>query len=163
MVAIADGDTLTVLDGAKTQTKIRLEGIDSPETGQAFGSFARKAIADKVFRGKVCLQRSLWRCTFGRHRSVFREGRRLSFRPFFVDGLDRPERQRAWLGLRNGQWRRSTCAKNRRWRLPTAGGTVRRSEMYGAGAGRVGGQGQIRPHPRPDLSWRALDQPGTGR
>jgi endonuclease YncB( thermonuclease family) len=30
VVAIADGDTLTVLDGANVQQKIRLAGIDAP-------------------------------------------------------------------------------------------------------------------------------------
>src|SRR5262249_32635620 len=38
VVAIADGDTLTVLDANRQQHKIRLEGIDSPESGQDFGS-----------------------------------------------------------------------------------------------------------------------------
>jgi micrococcal nuclease len=31
MVGIADGDTLTVLDGANVQHKVRLYGIDAPE------------------------------------------------------------------------------------------------------------------------------------
>ncbi len=58
VVAIADGDTLTVLDAAKTQHKIRLEGIDTPESNQAFGSVARKSLADKVFRESVHVE---WR------------------------------------------------------------------------------------------------------
>lgn len=37
VVKIADGDTLTVLDDAKRQHKIRLAGIDAPERRQAFG------------------------------------------------------------------------------------------------------------------------------
>jgi endonuclease YncB( thermonuclease family) len=49
VVAIADGDTLTVVDGANTQHKIRLAGIDAPEKKQAFGTKAREALADKVF------------------------------------------------------------------------------------------------------------------
>jgi endonuclease YncB( thermonuclease family) len=35
VVNIADGDTITVLDSQKVQHKIRLEGIDAPESGQA--------------------------------------------------------------------------------------------------------------------------------
>jgi endonuclease YncB( thermonuclease family) len=48
VVKIADGDTITVLLD-KTQHKIRLEGIDAPEKGQAYGTKARQALADKVF------------------------------------------------------------------------------------------------------------------
>ena len=53
VVAIADGDTLTVLDETKTQHKIRLAGIDAPEKGQAFGTKAREALGDKVFQQTV--------------------------------------------------------------------------------------------------------------
>lgn len=41
VVAIADGDTLTVLDGQNQQHKIRLNGIDAPESGQEFGGIAQ--------------------------------------------------------------------------------------------------------------------------
>lgn len=51
VVRVADGDTITVLDAAKTQHKIRLNGIDAPEKKQAFGNVARKhlslLVADK--------------------------------------------------------------------------------------------------------------------
>ncbi len=53
VVSDHDGDTLTVLDAAKTQHKIRLHGIDAPETKQAFGNVARKALADLVFGNEV--------------------------------------------------------------------------------------------------------------
>jgi endonuclease YncB( thermonuclease family) len=49
VVTIADGDTLTVLDEAKGQHRIRLHGIDTPEKGQAFGTKARENLAAKVF------------------------------------------------------------------------------------------------------------------
>jgi len=52
VVDVADGDTLTILDASKTQHRIRLEGIDAPEWQQAFGTQARKALAEKV-RGKT--------------------------------------------------------------------------------------------------------------
>jgi endonuclease YncB( thermonuclease family) len=48
VVKIADGDTMTVLLD-KTQHKIRLEGIDAPEKGRAYGTKARQALADKIF------------------------------------------------------------------------------------------------------------------
>lgn len=53
VVAIADGDTLTVLDESKTQHRIRLAGIDAPEKGQAFGNKARVALGDMVFQQSV--------------------------------------------------------------------------------------------------------------
>jgi endonuclease YncB( thermonuclease family) len=49
VVAIADGDTLTVLDDAKVQHKIRLAGIDAPERKQAFGTKSREVLTAKVF------------------------------------------------------------------------------------------------------------------
>jgi endonuclease YncB( thermonuclease family) len=45
VVSIADGDTITILDSSKTQHKIRLYGIDTPEKGQAFGNSAKKYTA----------------------------------------------------------------------------------------------------------------------
>lgn len=56
VVAIADGDTLTILDDAKTQHKIRLAGIDAPEKGQAFGTKARENLAGRVFRKTVRIE-----------------------------------------------------------------------------------------------------------
>jgi endonuclease YncB( thermonuclease family) len=53
VVAIADGDTLTVLDSSNVQHKIRLHGIDAPERKQAFGTKAGEALASKVFGKNV--------------------------------------------------------------------------------------------------------------
>jgi endonuclease YncB( thermonuclease family) len=53
VTAIADGDTITVLDSNRVQHKIRLDGIDAPESGQPFGTQAKKAISDKVFGREV--------------------------------------------------------------------------------------------------------------
>jgi endonuclease YncB( thermonuclease family) len=49
VVRIADGDTLTILEGPNAQHRIRLFGIDAPAKGQAFGTKAQRALADKVF------------------------------------------------------------------------------------------------------------------
>lgn len=48
VVSIADGDTITVLDAEKVQHKIRLEGIDAPEKGQAFGTKAKEKMSELV-------------------------------------------------------------------------------------------------------------------
>lgn len=53
VVAIADGDTVTVLDSSQTQYKIRLAGIDAPERNQPFGNVSRKNLSDLVFQKQV--------------------------------------------------------------------------------------------------------------
>jgi endonuclease YncB( thermonuclease family) len=52
VVGIADGDTLTLLMD-KTQIKVRLEGIDTPERGQPFGRKTGQALAKKVIGSVV--------------------------------------------------------------------------------------------------------------
>lgn len=53
VVALADGDTLTVLDADHVQHKIRLAGIDTPERKQPFGQRAKQHLSDLVFGRKV--------------------------------------------------------------------------------------------------------------
>ena len=52
VVGVADGDTITVLEGT-TQYKIRLYGIDTPEKGQDFGNRAKQFTSSKVFGQQV--------------------------------------------------------------------------------------------------------------
>ena len=52
VIGIADGDTITVLQN-RTQYKIRLYGIDTPEKSQAFGNRAKRFISGLVYRKKV--------------------------------------------------------------------------------------------------------------
>jgi endonuclease YncB( thermonuclease family) len=49
VVAIADGDTITVLDVAHAQHKIRLNGIDAPEKTQPFANVSKSHLSDLVF------------------------------------------------------------------------------------------------------------------
>jgi endonuclease YncB( thermonuclease family) len=49
VVAIADGDTITILDSASTQHRIRLAGIDAPESHQAFGEQSRLSLSEMIF------------------------------------------------------------------------------------------------------------------
>lgn len=46
IVGISDGDTITVLDPSKTQHRIRVDGIDAPEKGQAFGQRSKESMSD---------------------------------------------------------------------------------------------------------------------
>lgn len=50
VVAIADGDTLTILDAQNQQHKIRLAGIDAPEKNQPFGQVSRQHLAKQCFQ-----------------------------------------------------------------------------------------------------------------
>src|SRR2546421_11777423 len=53
VVRIADGDTITVLDAMNTQHRIRLQGIDAPESHQAFGTQSKKNLSDLIFDQEV--------------------------------------------------------------------------------------------------------------
>jgi endonuclease YncB( thermonuclease family) len=57
VVGVADGDTLDVLTADKQKHRIRLAGIDAPESRQAFGKVAKKHLSDLVFAQDV---RVLW-------------------------------------------------------------------------------------------------------
>jgi micrococcal nuclease len=48
VVAISDGDTITVMRG-RIGEKVRLDGIDAPERKQDYGNRSRQFVASKVF------------------------------------------------------------------------------------------------------------------
>mgnify|MGYP000088299593 CR=1 FL=1 len=76
VVGIADGDTLTLLDATKTQHKIRLAGIDSPEKGQPFGQVCKKSLSDLAYDRAATVESS----------KLDRYGRVIG--KVFVDGQD---------------------------------------------------------------------------
>jgi len=49
VVGVTDGDTLTVIDAAKTEYKIRVAGIDAPEKAMPWGQKSKQALSDRVF------------------------------------------------------------------------------------------------------------------
>jgi endonuclease YncB( thermonuclease family) len=53
VVAVADGDTITVLDAAKTRHQIRLAAIDAPERGQPGGYRSKESLARLVYERRV--------------------------------------------------------------------------------------------------------------
>lgn len=55
VVGVIDGDTIDVLHNGKGD-RIRLNGIDCPEKGQAFGQKAKHATASLVFDKEVTIQ-----------------------------------------------------------------------------------------------------------
>lgn len=48
VIAVSDGDTITVLEG-KTQYRLRLNGIDAPESRQAWGRRSKEYLSRLVF------------------------------------------------------------------------------------------------------------------
>jgi endonuclease YncB( thermonuclease family) len=53
VVGVHDGDTLTVLVDGRQAVKVRLWGIDAPETGQAFGNAAKQNLSGLAFGKQV--------------------------------------------------------------------------------------------------------------
>ncbi len=56
VVRVSDGDTFVGLDSENRQVKVRLHGIDAPETRQPFGTVARKALADLIAEKTVSVE-----------------------------------------------------------------------------------------------------------
>jgi len=48
VVRVADGDTVSILDSSKTQHKVRLYGIDTPERDQPYGKAAKRVLSTLV-------------------------------------------------------------------------------------------------------------------
>lgn len=58
VIGVTDGDTIVVLTDENKQVKIRLEGIDCPETKQDFGTKAKQATVDMCFQKTVRVEQS---------------------------------------------------------------------------------------------------------
>ncbi len=65
VVAISDGDTLTVLNSLNQQIKIRLSEIDTPESSQPYGNRSKQHLADLVF-GKLVVVKTETKDRYGR-------------------------------------------------------------------------------------------------
>ena len=57
VIKVSDGDTISVLDSNNQKYKRRLQGIDAPETQQAFGETSRQSLASLVYDKEVII---LW-------------------------------------------------------------------------------------------------------
>jgi endonuclease YncB( thermonuclease family) len=47
-VRVSDGDTIVILSEGNVQHKIRLQGIDAPERGQAYGTKSKEHLSNLV-------------------------------------------------------------------------------------------------------------------
>ena len=86
VVSVHDGDTLRVLDAAGTQHKVRLQGIDAPETKQAFGTKARNRLADLTL-GKAVTVRVHGRDRYGRTLGTVEAAGQDANRQMVADGM----------------------------------------------------------------------------
>ena len=55
VVAVSDGDTVTVLNAERHQYQVRLAGIDAPEKAQAFGQASKISLSDQIFEREVAV------------------------------------------------------------------------------------------------------------
>jgi endonuclease YncB( thermonuclease family) len=53
VIKVSDGDTITVIDSNNQKHKIRLKGIDAPETKQAFGDISTQSLTELVYDKEV--------------------------------------------------------------------------------------------------------------
>lgn len=53
VIKISDGDTITVLDNNNQKHKIRLKGIDAPESQQTFGDLSTQSLSELVYDKEV--------------------------------------------------------------------------------------------------------------
>jgi endonuclease YncB( thermonuclease family) len=53
VIKVSDGDTITVLDINNQKHKIRLKGIDAPESQQAFGDISTQSLSELVYDKEV--------------------------------------------------------------------------------------------------------------
>jgi endonuclease YncB( thermonuclease family) len=85
IVGVTDGDTCTLLVGT-TQYKIRLEGIDTPELGQPFGTRAKQGLSRYVFSRQVTVHVT-GKDTYGRSLgTIFLDGKSVN-QQLVTDGL----------------------------------------------------------------------------
>ena len=56
VVAVSDGATITVSDLGKTQHRIRLAGIDAPESRQEFGPASKRNLSSLLFGRNVAVE-----------------------------------------------------------------------------------------------------------
>jgi len=114
VVAVADGDTLTVRTDDGRTVKVRLAAIDAPERGQPFGTKARDRLAAMTM-GKVVTIRDRGEDRYGRTladievdgrdvgRQIVSEGLAWHYRRF-SDDQELAAAEAAARAARNGLW-----------------------------------------------------------
>jgi len=141
VVAISDGDTLTVLDADKRLHRVRLAGIDAPEKKQAYGEGSKQHLARLAYGKDVAVE---WDKTD-------RYGRVLG--KVVIDALDANLAQvRAGYAWHYKRYEHEQNAEDRRRYAASA--AAARSERLGLWR---------EPGPTPPWDWRAQQRPAARR
>lgn len=98
VVRIADGDTITLRSAAGSDHKIRLEGIDCPESSQDYGQKATSALSSRI-SGKTIRAKVSTRDRYGRYVATL-----------FLDGDD----LNAWMVAQGWAWHYKQYSKDPR-------------------------------------------------
>ena len=53
VIKVSDGDTITVIDSNNQKHKVRLKGIDAPESQQVYGDISTQSLAELVYDKEV--------------------------------------------------------------------------------------------------------------
>jgi len=53
VIKVSDGDTITILDSNNQKHKIRLKGIDAPESQQVYGDISTQSLSELVYDKEV--------------------------------------------------------------------------------------------------------------
>lgn len=56
VIAVTDGDTIRILGAENVQYKVRLAGIDAPESKQAYGARSKQSLSNLVFGKTVTVE-----------------------------------------------------------------------------------------------------------
>lgn len=115
VVGIADGDTITVLTAAKETVKVRLHGIDAPESGQPFGARAKQELSSLVYGKTVAVEivdKDRYGRTVGRVKvgallvnvEMVRRGFAWWFRDYAKNDADLEAAEASARGARRGLW-----------------------------------------------------------
>lgn len=76
VVGVSDGDTVTILTQEKQQIKVRLYGVDCPESHQDYGQRAKQFTSDMVF-GKTVDLETIDQDKYGRSVGIIRTDGRI--------------------------------------------------------------------------------------
>lgn len=155
VVGISDGDTLTVLTAEKQPVKVRLHGIDAPETGQDFGTRAKQAASELAFGQQVTV-REVDKDRYGRtvaevilpngrslNRELVRAGYAHWYRQYAPDDRELASLEAEAKAAKRGLWAQPGAVPPWEWRsgksIPVTAGVVgnRRSMIYHAPNCRV--------------------------